>query len=102
MYAKFHKHKVRKFAWLRKQKPALNTGLYKTPPEICQDNFKYLSALAFRMMVFNNLLAVKLAKVKQRTSKRKINRAIKTYIEKFKAIKLEVERLERIAALELE
>ena len=35
LYEKFHRHKVRKFDWLRKKKPALNTGLYKTPAEIC-------------------------------------------------------------------
>ena len=54
------------------------------------------------MMVYNNLRAVKLAKVKQYCSRRKINQALKTYISKYKVIKLEVERLERIAALERE
>lgn len=100
MYARFHKHKIRKFGWLKKSKPVLNTGLYKTPIEVCQDNYKYISALVFRMMVYNNLRAVKLAKIKQQISKRKIERALKTYTEKCQLIKLEVDRLERIAAYE--
>ncbi len=58
--------------------------------EMCQDNYKYISALLVRMMVYNNLRAVRLAKIKQQTSKRKIHRALKTYIEKCINIKLEV------------
>jgi hypothetical protein len=100
MYLKFHKHKVKKFEWLRKQKPALNTGLYKTPIEICQDNFKYFSTHVFRLFVYNNLRVVRLAKIKQHTARRKINRILRTYIYNFRAFKSEIKRIEGIAACE--
>ena len=89
----FHQHKT-------KVRRPLNTGLYRTPTEIAQDNFRYFRTLLNINTVKLNIQQIFLAKFRQRTAKRMIDRNLRRLIRVNLALYEDRARIMRIAAEE--